>query len=86
MDESFNSSTSSVASRSNRGRNSNKISVEQREMMVAFMESNDKFVEGKFSASFTQDMHSELWKDLAAQLNSLGSGATKNVMQWKKVC
>lgn len=58
--------------------------AQQKEVMLEFLKKNSELQKGKFSQSFTKTKAQELWKELAATLNSLG-GARKEWMQWRKV-
>lgn len=62
-----------------------KVSNSQREKMLDYFEMHPELVSGRFTATFTKQVHDKLWEELKIQLNSEGSGAVKDVPKWKKV-
>ncbi|KAK5648165.1 hypothetical protein RI129_003057 [Pyrocoelia pectoralis] len=65
--------------------NKKKVSAEQLNMLVDFIGVNKVLLHGKTKPSEAQDdvIH-KLWEEIAARLNSCGSGPAKPKAQWKK--
>lgn len=64
------------------------MTLQQREVMLAFMKAHENFAKGKISNLGPDGarVKASLVKDLAAELNSLPNGATKSGDKWMKVC
>lgn len=63
---------------------SGNISLSQKELMVEFIENNEKMKSGKFTNDFTFKTAQKLWEKLASILNAV-PGARKDWRQWRKV-
>jgi len=62
-----------------------RLSLQQKEAIVEFMEGHRDFENGRVSSSQAAKSYEELWNRLRADLHAL-PGARKNVKGWKDVC
>ncbi|XP_050503602.1 uncharacterized protein LOC126882661 isoform X2 [Diabrotica virgifera virgifera] len=61
-----------------------KMSTEQKEVMVAFMEDNPDFAKGKLLGHHVKEIRTGMWEVLSTQLNSI-SGPKKTSQKWQRV-
>ncbi len=61
------------------------MTLNQKEMLINFMESNPKLYIGYFDNSFSAKDATVLWKTISEELNSV-PGACKDWKGWRKVC
>ncbi|XP_023243047.1 uncharacterized protein LOC111641154 [Centruroides sculpturatus] len=60
-----------------------KISDEQKEILVTYIENNKKLNSGKFDNEFTRKKQLHMWSELVEKLNAC-FGAKKSIVEWKK--
>ena len=63
-----------------------RISTQQKEILVEFLEKHPELKSGKFSSTFTAKISKSLWIELSNLLNAVPCGAIKTHDMWKKVC
>lgn len=61
-----------------------KITIDQKQLLVEFIEENFKFLCGKFSSSQGKNAKEKKWQEITVELNKIGP-PTKEIEKWKKV-
>lgn len=64
---------------------SKKITLDQYDIMLDFLESHPEMAIGKTTDSFNSQRREELWADLTLLLNSVSVGPQKTPAKWRKV-
>lgn len=62
----------------------NYITEEQKQLLIALVNSNPKLISGKFTSDFTKNKSQQLWTTISGELNQI-QGAQKTWERWRKV-
>ena len=62
----------------------NYISEEQKQRLIAFVNTNPELISGKFTSDFTKKHSQQLWATITNDLNKV-QGAVKPWIKWRKV-
>lgn len=62
----------------------NYITEEQKQLLIALVNSNPKLISGKFTSDFTKNKSQQLWTTISGELNQI-QGAQKTWDRWRKV-
>lgn len=63
-----------------------RVSDRQKETMLDFMNNHSEFAAGRFTGPQGKEKKMQMWAKLTTLLNSDGTGASKPVDKWIKVC
>lgn len=64
----------------------NRVSNDQLEELLEFLVEHPGLAKGVGLGARSKETVDKLWNELAAKLNSYGSGSSKSGERWKKVC